>query len=189
LNSTAEISQQQIPTGDVNVDDFAQMLNSSPPGRAGGNNMMRTVSNVLGVLFILVGLVGFASHNLMGMHLNTTHNVIHLVTGALSLYFGIKGTDYAVRTWCKTAGIVYVFFGVLGLLFGPGMFTLRGLAGETTNHLFKVIPGHLEFGTGDSIVHTIVGIIYAITGFVPRRVERRVDDTIEASKERVQSGY
>jgi Domain of unknown function (DUF4383) len=149
--------------------------------------MIRTVSNVLGVVFILLGLIGFVSHSFLGMHLNTTHNLINLITGGLSLYFGMRGTDQGVRDWCRTIGIIYGFFGVLGLLFGPGAFTLRGLAGETTNHLFKVIPGHLEFGTNDDVVHLILGVVYMIAGFVPRQVERRVDETVDTTKERLQS--
>ena len=54
--------------------------------------MAKTISTILGIVFLLVGLLGFAAPNLMGMHLSTTHNLIHLVSGALALYFGLKGT-------------------------------------------------------------------------------------------------
>ena len=52
--------------------------------------MAKTFATVIGVVFILVEIVGFFSPNLMDAHLGTLHNVIHLVSGAASLYFGTK---------------------------------------------------------------------------------------------------
>ncbi len=54
--------------------------------------MIRTVLVIMGAAFILIGLVGFVSDNFAGTHLTLTHNLIHLVSGAASLYFGLKGS-------------------------------------------------------------------------------------------------
>jgi hypothetical protein len=44
--------------------------------------MIKTVLIIMGVVFILIGLVGFVSNNFLGKHLTPVHNVIHLVSGA-----------------------------------------------------------------------------------------------------------
>ena len=55
--------------------------------------MAKTVATIMGVVFILAGLVGFVSNDLLGFHLTAFHNAgVHIVSGAVSLYFGLKGT-------------------------------------------------------------------------------------------------
>src|SRR5947207_2682090 len=55
--------------------------------------MAKTISTILGVLFLAVGLLGFAAPGLMGMHLSVAHNVVHLVSGAVALFFRL--------VWCR----------------------------------------------------------------------------------------
>jgi hypothetical protein len=47
--------------------------------------MAKTVCKILGVVFLLVGVAGFAAPNLLGAHLSTPHNVVHIVSGAIAL--------------------------------------------------------------------------------------------------------
>src|SRR5437868_4875216 len=108
--------------------------------------MAKTIASIVGVVFILVGIVGFAKHDLLGAHLSTVHNVIHLVSGALSLYFGAKGTLGQARTFCIIFGIVYGLLGVVGLVMG-----------ELT------LPG-LMLGKVDHYIHIAIGVLYLIGG-------------------------
>jgi len=62
---------------------------------------------VIGVAFILVGLAGFVMPGVAGFHLSVAHNLIHLVSGAISFYFGLKGTLAATRLFCIVFGAVY----------------------------------------------------------------------------------
>jgi hypothetical protein len=126
--------------------------------------MAKTVCKILGVVFILVGLVGFVNHDFMGTHLNGTHNVIHLASGALALYFGFAGTLSAARLFCIVFGIVYALLGVCGFLLGkdPG----------------RILPidDLLMFGTMDHVVHILLGAVFLIGGFLTRAdVARAVD--------------
>jgi uncharacterized membrane protein HdeD (DUF308 family) len=114
--------------------------------------MAKTISTILGIVFLLVGLLGFASPNLMGMHLSTTHNLIHLVSGALALYFGLKGTWESARTFCLIFGIIYVLLGVAGFLFGGA------------DRMLNIIPNQLVLMTADHVVHIILGGIFIIGG-------------------------
>lgn len=114
--------------------------------------MAKQVATVVGVVFILVGIVGFFSHDLLGAHLNTAHNVVHLVSGAISLYLGMKGSLSAARQFCIIFGIVYGLLGVAGYFLGTG-----------AEHMLDL--NVLMLGTRDHIIHILIGVLYLIGGF------------------------
>lgn len=118
--------------------------------------MVKTVLTIIGAVFLLVGIAGFAVPNLLGAHLSPTHNVIHLVSGALSLYLGLKGSDSAAVTFSIVFGAVYLLLGIVGFLIGG------------TTQLFKVIPNTLELGLMDHLIHLAIGGIYLIVGVLSR---------------------
>ena len=120
--------------------------------------MAKRICTVLGVVFLLVGLAGFAMPGALGMHLSPAHNVVHLVSGAIALYLGLKGTEDAARTFCWVFGAVYLLLGVAGFL-----------AGDGPDRMLTIAPGTLEFGTMDHIVHVVLGAIFLGGGFMSRR--------------------
>jgi hypothetical protein len=67
----------------------------------------------MGVAFLLAGLLGFVMPSLLGFHLTTIHNVIHLATAAVALYLGFAGTYAAARTFCIAFGAVYLALGAV----------------------------------------------------------------------------
>ena len=119
--------------------------------------MAKTIATILGVLFILVGLAGFVAPHLLGAHLSTAHNIIHLVSGAASLYFGLAGTLSAARMFCLAFGAVYLLLGVAGFLLGDG-----------AERMLRLVPATLEFGTSDHIIHVLLGGIYLVGGLLTR---------------------
>src|SRR5688500_17766718 len=82
------------------------------------SEMAKTIATILGIVFILVGLVGFAAPNLMGAHFSTAHNVIHLVSGAAALYLGLAGSLSAAKMFCLAFGAVYLLLGLAGFVIG-----------------------------------------------------------------------
>src|SRR4051812_50132029 len=82
--------------------------------------MAKTIATILGIIFLVVGLLGFAMPGIMGMHLSVAHNVVHLVSGALALYFGTKGTYESARAFCIIFGLVYGLLGLIGFVAGGG---------------------------------------------------------------------
>jgi uncharacterized protein DUF4383 len=113
----------------------------------------KRICTVVGIVFILVGLAGFAMPGLLGTHLGLVHNVIHLVSGALALYFGL-GSSSSALTFCRVFGTVYLLLGVVGFALGDG-----------TDRMFEVIPGQLMLGTMDHVVHIALGAVFLIGGF------------------------
>lgn len=137
--------------------------------------MAKTVATLLGVLFILVGLIGFLAPGFLGAHLSVAHNLVHLISGAVSLYFGLKGTLAGARLFCIVFGLVYGLLGVAGfLLGGAGQHTIPGIThGGTDSRLLAVIPGSLEFATMDHIIHLLLAAIYLIGGFMTKAYNDR----------------
>jgi hypothetical protein len=116
--------------------------------------MAKTICKILGIIFILVGLVGFlpSARGLLGAHLSAVHNLIHLVSGAIALYLGFKGTLHAAKLFCLVFGIVYLLLGVVGFLLGDAMH----------DRMIIIVSGRLELGTMDHIIHIALGAIFLI---------------------------
>ena len=117
--------------------------------------MAKTVATLVGIVFILVGIVGFFEHNLLGAHLGKLHNGVHLVSGAISLYFGTKGSLGSARQFCIIFGLVYGLLGVVGYLVGTGP--------DHMIHLPKLL-----LGTKDHIIHIVIAALYLIGGFTTK---------------------
>ena len=132
------------------------------------------VATTIGAAFIFIGLFGFWRPTFMGMHLTNAHNLIHLVSGVLSLYFGLAGSLAAARAFCFTFGAVYALLGVAGMAFGvPGTATMTGMPPDP--RLLRVLPGRLELGTMDHAIHIVIGGTYLLAGFLthPTRVSHQ----------------
>jgi len=123
--------------------------------------MANRVATILGIGFLLVGILGFVMPGLLGAHLSLAHNIIHLVTGAVSLWIGLKGTVSAARNFCIIFGVVYLLLGVAGFVLGTG-----------ADRMFVVIAGQLELGTVDHIIHIVLGGVYLIGGLMTPAVRR-----------------
>jgi hypothetical protein len=120
----------------------------------------RTICRIFGVAFVLAGLGGFAMPNLLGFHLTTIHNVVHLATGVVALYLGFAGSAGAVRTFCLVFGAVYLALGVLGFV-APGV--VATVIGHPLVEQDELTP--------DNVFHTVVGAVFLLAGLTgPRTV-------------------
>ena len=119
--------------------------------------MAKTVCKILGVVFILVGLLGFVQPDFLGAHLSGAHNAVHIVSGAIALYLGFAGTLAAAKTFSLVFGVVYLALGILGLALGTGADRMWML-------------GPLHFGQVDHGIHVLLGIIFLAGGLFTKRV-------------------
>lgn len=117
--------------------------------------MAKIISKLLGIIFILVGLCGFVAPNLLGMHLTLTHNIIHLISGALALFFGFESSSSAARNFCLIFGITYFLLGALGF-FAPNIIASLLHANDVANTATDLTP--------DNLVHIILGGIFFMGG-------------------------
>ncbi len=113
--------------------------------------MAKTVCKILGVVFLLVGLAGFAAPTLLGAHLSAAHNAVHIISGAIALYLGFAGSLSAAKAFSLVFGVVYLALGILGLTLGAG-----------AERMWMVGPLHL--GTVDHAIHVLLGIVFLAGG-------------------------
>lgn len=125
--------------------------------------MANKIATVLGIVFILVGVIGFFMHDLLGAHLGMAHNVVHLVSGAIALWLGLKGSASGAKTFCIVFGAVYLLLGIAGFAAGSG-----------DGRMLAILPGQLELGTMDHIIHVALGVVFLIGGLATRTAPSRV---------------
>lgn len=132
--------------------------------------MAKTLSTLLGAVFILVGIVGFVSPGFMGTHLSLLHNCVHIVSGAIALYFGLAGSLSGARMFCLVFGAVYLLLGVVGWFAGGADQVMSaGMHGMSPDpKLLKIIPGQLELGQMDHIVHVLLGVVFLAGGVLTK---------------------
>jgi len=122
--------------------------------------MARTICKLLGVVFLILGIAGFVTPNLAGFHLSMAHNLIHILSGILALYFGFAGSLSGARGFALAFGAIYLLLGIVGFIMGaPGTSTIAGMTMED-NRLWKVIEGTLELGTRDHALNILFGIVF-----------------------------
>ena len=118
--------------------------------------MAKTVCKILGVVFLLVGVIGFVSPTLLGAHLTPAHNVVHIVSGVIALYFGFAGSLSAAKSFCLIFGVVYLALGILGMALGQG--------GE---RLWDIRI--LQLGQADHGIHILLGVIFLAGGLFTKK--------------------
>jgi Domain of unknown function (DUF4383) len=118
--------------------------------------MAKTVCKILGVVFLLVGVAGFAAPRLLGAHLDPPHNLVHIISGVIALYFGFAGTLSGARGFCLVFGLVYLVLGLIGMV--------RGVPPDREWQI-----GPLMFGTVDHGIHLLLGAIFLAGGLFTKR--------------------
>lgn len=118
--------------------------------------MAKTVCKILGVVFLLVGVLGFVSPNLLGAHLTLPHNLVHIVSGAIALYFGFAGSLSAAKAFSLVFGVVYLALGILGMALGTG-----------ADRMLEIGP--LMLGQADHGIHILLGVIFLAGGLFTKK--------------------
>lgn len=73
-------------------------------------------AQILGVVLILVGILGFFNNPVLGIFgVDTMHNIVHLVTGAIFAWAGFMSGNNAkkVNQWL---GIIYLLVAIVGFM-------------------------------------------------------------------------
>jgi uncharacterized protein DUF4383 len=111
--------------------------------------MTKNVVMLLGIIFVLLGILGFFSENVLGIfHVNGTHNWVHLLSGVVAIVMSMRGEDMA-RMYAKVFGVVYAIVTVLGFMSGNvlGLFPVNG---------------------ADNFLHLVLAVVLLWAGFMKR---------------------
>jgi hypothetical protein len=120
--------------------------------------MVRTFALVVGIAFLALGLLGLILTPTRGLLLgtfavDTLHNLVHLVVGALGLGAYYAGWNWS-RLYSQGLGVVYIVIGLLGLV--PPLVSGGALLGI------------MHINMADNLLHLVVGGIAAYIGFTAR---------------------
>jgi hypothetical protein len=123
---------------------------------------MKMLATVVGIIFVLVGVLGFVpgvtenGHLLGVFHVNGAHNIVHILTGIAALIAGSMSLR-ASQNFFRIFGIVYGLVAVLGFITG-GDEALLGLIAN--NH-------------ADNWLHAAIAAGSLLVGFAPHLLEHR----------------
>jgi hypothetical protein len=117
--------------------------------------MLKKVSLVFGIVFLLIGILGFVpgltTTDSSGMPLllglfmvGTLHNIIHIASGVLAL-LGASSERYA-RWYLQGFGIVYALVAIIGVIQGDSVLGLFSV--NMADNLLHVGLAVLLLGTG-----------------------------------------
>jgi len=115
--------------------------------------MLKQAATLFGILFLLVGILGFVpgvtnNEMLLGIfHVNTAHNIVHLLSGVFALWAGRTSAAYA-RIYFRIFGTVYGLAAILGFLGGNAP-----LLGVISNN------------TADTWLHAVIATLSLWLGF------------------------
>lgn len=85
--------------------------------------MLKKLAIVFGVVFLVVGVLGFVpaltpNGHLLGLfHVNPLHNVVHLGSGAVALWVGLT-SERGAKLYFQIFGLVYAVVAILGFIYG-----------------------------------------------------------------------
>jgi hypothetical protein len=121
--------------------------------------MIKKAAQIFGVVFVIVGILGFApgittgGHLLGIFHVNTAHNMVHLLTGIIALAVGFR-SEHASRVFFQVLGAVYGLVAILGFVYGD-----RPILGLISNNL------------ADTLLHVVIACVSLCLGFMARPVQ------------------
>lgn len=111
------------------------------------SSIAKTVTWILGIAFVVMGVLGFVSNPVLGLFdVDTVLGGIHMLSGILAIVAAISGESYA-RLYLIVFGFVYGVIAIIGFI-TPG--TILGL--------FSV-------NEADNYLHTALAIIMLSAGF------------------------
>ena len=122
--------------------------------------MIKSMAVLFGVVFLLVGILGFVpavtkDQMLLGIfHVNAAHNAVHLLSGVVALICGMMSVG-ASRMYFRIFGLVYAAVAVMGFL-NPGDTMLLGL---------------ISNNMADTWLHIAIAAVSLLLGFMPASAE------------------
>lgn len=113
--------------------------------------MAKTYAVVIGSVLLILGLLGFARGNndLFGLHFNTMHNSIHLVSGLIGLWAGFGKSASGPRLFAQVFGVIYTLVAILGFAHMPA----------SINDMLNLNPLY-------NVIHLVVGLLGIVAGFM-----------------------
>lgn len=116
--------------------------------------MHKKLAMVFGIIFALIGILGFipgitnSDGMLLGIfHVDTIHNLIHLITGLIGIWLG-SSSESGSKSWFQIFGVIYGLVAILGFVYGDDK-----------------ILGLISNNTADTWLHLVLAAVLLAIGF------------------------
>jgi hypothetical protein len=122
----------------------------------------KTAALLFGLIFIAVGLLGYVDNPIIGssekamFHTDGTHNIVHIVSGALFILIALAAPASA-GGFLKIFGLIYLAIGIVGMI-------------QMGDEEMKTLFGFLMVNKLDNYLHIGLGVIIFLAGFLKRPV-------------------
>lgn len=120
----------------------------------------RTASIIIGVIFLVVGIMGFFPNSIIHdsedavFHADATHSTVHIVSGVLFLLIALASPANA-GMFLKIFGLVYLGLGVWG-------------AATIGSDNMTTLLGFLHVNREDNYLHIALGTVIFLASMLPR---------------------
>jgi Domain of unknown function (DUF4383) len=113
--------------------------------------MAKTLAMIFGIVFVLVGVLGFATDtDLLGLfHTDAVHDAIHLLIGIILI--GVAAANGNSAGALKVFGIIYLLLAIIG-------FIQVGTSGTGS------LLGLTEVNASDNYLHLVLAIVLWVAG-------------------------
>lgn len=131
-------------------------------------NIQKTVALVFGIVFLLIGILGFVpaltpGGALLGLFMvNGVHSIVHLLFGVAGIAAALTG---ASRLYNKIGGVIYLVLAVVGFI---------ALLAVTSLAPGGMLLGLVMINMADNFLHLVLGIVLAYVGFGIQSTNQRL---------------
>ncbi|TMG94268.1 MAG: DUF4383 domain-containing protein [Betaproteobacteria bacterium] len=121
--------------------------------------MLKNIAIAFGIVFIIVGILGFVSAVtpnglLLGyFEVNPAHNVVHLATGVVALIVAFA-SEKAMRLFFQIFGVIYALVALMGFFMGN-----------------QPLLGIVAINAADNWLHVLIAIVALYLGFGMKAAE------------------
>ena len=119
--------------------------------------MAKTLAMVFGVVFVLVGLLGFVPNPLVGVdgifETDLLHNLVHLLFGVILVVVAMKSAAQSAL-WLTILGAVYLVLAALGFV----------MTGED-----EMLLGLVHANVADHWLHVVLGVVLVAAGVLGKK--------------------
>ncbi len=132
------------------------MASSATSRTSATSSVNRLVGYVLGAVFLLIGVLGFAvttdvgfasreGDTLLGFEVNPLHNIVHLLVGAVLLLGATRGVA-AARSANIAVGGTYLVVGLIGLFILDSSANILAL--NSADNVLHLVSAAVLLGAG-----------------------------------------
>jgi hypothetical protein len=117
--------------------------------------MAKKLAIIFGIIFVLVGILGFFTNPIVGAGQNaifmtdTMHNIVHLLVGIILVLAGSM-SEKSASLWLKIFGVVYLILFIDGLIQPDKLL------------------GFVMANQNDTWLHLVLGVVLLVAGFAAK---------------------